>query len=252
MSYSFGIATSFFVFFQVLFSCHAQKNYLNRGIVLYKLRIFDNKTQEYIIPKYYRDRKLWYYDSLVIAEGHHVNINTDIYGNESWETFVDRYTFIDLKTRTFYEYSTFSDTARILDSYVQPDSGRVKGGWNFFDNTEILNRRTLEYLPDTTIHGISFKRVKSVSIIKIGNEDMESITTGYFRCDKKYSVFSLDKLLSKEAGCPLTRLENEGVSNVAGNYFEIEFLSETLSLFEVKVFKAWKRNALLNTVMDSK
>src|SRR5687768_8449347 len=88
-------------------SCSGQKKCLNCGAVLYKQRIFNKETGIFDQLPYSKDRKLWYYDSLVIAEGLHINIKKDIYGNETWDALVNEYTFINLRTKSFYIYETF-------------------------------------------------------------------------------------------------------------------------------------------------
>src|SRR5687768_10516657 len=89
----------------------------NCGSILWKHRILDKTTGKFISPINDRDRKIWFMDSLIIGEGSHVDIIRNEFGKETYHTYVGEYTFIDLRTKSFYEYQTFSDTARIVDSY---------------------------------------------------------------------------------------------------------------------------------------
>jgi hypothetical protein len=229
-------------------SCSAQKTCLNCGSVLFKTRIFNSQTKEFETAKYSRDRMLWYKDSLIIAELFRVNIVEDPYGQEKWDAVVYGYTFIDLRTRSFYDYASFSDTARILDKYVQPDTGRVKGGWNFFDDRVVIYRENMESLPDTIIEGITYKRVKSFNVFKTENGEEKVLQFGYFRCDKRNSFFFVDRLLSKQLGCPLIRDDYINVAKQIWLSHKIEFLNKKLTSEEIKVFNAWEQNAKKNPV----
>lgn len=243
----FGLIDSSFVM------CNEKESCVNCGAVLYKQRIRDRQTNEIVLMRYSKDRKLWFYDSLVIAEGIRIDIDKDIYGKEVWKGTVHKYTFINLRTKSFYEYASFSDTAQIIDKYLQPDSGRVEGGWNFFDKDEILNRKTLIDIPDTIINGITYKRMKSTRDTRTDMEGEVNLTTiGYFRCDKKNSLFTIDRPLIKQVGCPLVKIENEGKGTIPWNSFEIEFLEEKLTPAEIKVFKAWQKNAIKNPAVVKK
>jgi len=118
----------FFVFAIYDLSCSSAKPCKNCGSVLLKHRMLNPKTDEFVLPAYECDRKGWYLDSLVIGEGVHVDIENDKTGNSIWKTYVGEYTFIDLRTRSYYEYLTFSDTAKIVDSYFEAKGGGNKRG----------------------------------------------------------------------------------------------------------------------------
>lgn len=94
-----------------------------QGVVTRGYRMVDTNTNTTVIPKYTRDWKVWYCDSIVIQEAAIVYINEDAQGVETWSSGVDYYTYIDLRSRTYFRYSSLSDTARIIKCcYTQPDS----------------------------------------------------------------------------------------------------------------------------------
>ena len=229
-------------------SCCIQKRNTNGGSVLQKRRLYDYSKKNFELPPYNKDRKLWYKDSLIIAELFRIDIEEDNNGHETWKAVIYGYTFIDLRTKSFYDYTTFSDTARIVDKYTQPDTGRVKGGWNFFDNRPVIYPENLETLPDTVIENISYKRVKSSRVFKTGQVDENVFQVGYFRYDKKNSFFFLDKPLSKQIGYPMVRVDHLTPSRQTWIMTEIEFLPDQLTKEEIKVFDAWQKNAKNNPV----
>lgn len=240
------------VFLLIIFlSCKSQKTSTSNGLVLYKTRYLDQNTKKFVSGAFEKDRKVWFKDSLIIGEGSHVNIKNDEFGNLSWENFVGEYTFIDLRTKSFYEYATFSDTAQSIDKYMQPDTGRNKRGWNFFSKASIFSLENLEKISDTTINGIIYKRIKSFKIVEIQNPEEQKllgkqqmiIQVGYLRCDLKNSVFSLDKPLHEKFGCPIVRFDQISPSNNSWIITEREFLPNKLTPEELKVFEAWERNA---------
>lgn len=242
--------------FCIQLSCNSQNKTINQGVVTYKKRYVDKQTNSVSTHPYERDRKVWFHDSLIIGEGSHVNIETDQNGKETIETFVGEYTFIDLRNRSFYEYENFSDTARIIDKYLQPDSGRNKRGWDFFNKESIFNLETSEELSDTTIGQVKYKRIKSHQIVEITNPEEQKhfgkeqiqIRIGYLNCGLVSVLFSMDKTLLKKYGCPVVRLDMVSPSNNIIVIVEREIVSDKLTNDELNVFKAWKKNALENPV----
>ena len=237
-------------------TCNEQKECTNCGSVLWKKRILDKTTGKFISPINERDRKTWFMDSLIIGEGSHVDIIEDEFGKVTYKTYAGEYTFIDLRTKTFYEYQTFSDTARIVDSYRQPDSGRNKRGWNFFSTNTLFPEENLRDIPDTIINNQVYKRIESFKIVEITNPEEQKflgkgqkiLLVGYLRCDSIKSGLSLDKTIEKKTGCSVLRLDQIAPSDKSYLVTEIESVSTKLTAEELRVFKAWERNAKNNPV----
>ncbi|MEO8405445.1 MAG: hypothetical protein ABI480_12645, partial [Chitinophagaceae bacterium] len=183
---------------------------------------------------------MWYRDSFVIAENLAVDIETVNNGPEKWRTYTKSYTFIDLKDKSFYVYSSYSDTARLLNTYVQTDTGKIEGGWNFFKNKGVFTWPNKQVIADTIIDGIKYGRVRAEGFIKDGDKQNRNIQTAYFRCDKKGSFFYIDKPVSEQMGCPVLRFDF-----VTPGFFEerteIVFLADQLTLQQLHVFDVWEK-----------
>src|SRR5262245_29004010 len=96
------------------FYCNAQKNCNNCGIVTGGFKFLDTATGQYVyLENYGLDQKVWYKDSLVIEKIIGLYIDADSNGMEKRHTELLYYTFIDLRMMSFYDYATFSDTAKI-------------------------------------------------------------------------------------------------------------------------------------------
>lgn len=249
----------FFLYFTFLFlfSCTAVKRNNGSWVILIKQRLFNKETNTSVVPAYTRDIMAWYKDSLVICEGDHVDIETDSSGKETWKNYPGEYTFIDLRERSFYEYYNFSDTARIVDTYLQRDSGRTKRGWNFFSNQAFFSPEA-ERLSDTIINRIKYQRLRDTKIIDISNPEEQKIfgkkqvqvKVGYIRCDLKTPVFSSDKIFEKKTGCVIIRTDYINPPGRPNLIVEIEYVRNKLTAAERKVFKAWERNAKKNPVEE--
>lgn len=247
-----------FVFAIYISSCSSSKHCKNCGSVLLKHRILNPQTGEFVVPAYERDRKVWYLDSLVIGEGAHVDIENDITGNSIWKTYVGEYTFIDLRTKSYYEYLTFSDTAKIIDHYFEAKEGGNKRGWKFFSTNILFPIEKTFNLSDTLMGGISYKRIKTIDTLKLintldqkGNDSTQiQMRIGYLRCDLENSIFSLDKNIEKRFGCQVIRFDQIAPSNQSVISTQIEFLSQPLTEKEIQVFNAWKTNMKKYPVVD--
>jgi hypothetical protein len=228
-------------------SCSSTKPYSNCGVVVLSLNRFDTTEKVYKHnEKYWPDKKVWYKDSFIIQRIPTLSMSR-IGNNVTREVGVKCYTFIDLGSKSFYEYSSFSDTATLLRKYTQPDSVDLEGGWNFWRSIKVNLREDLLPLMDTIINGINNKRVR----FRIGDTKTQSLNEyiGYFRCDKKGSLFQLNKKLSEEIGCPLVRVDEVLTPQSPIGYSElIEFVSSELTSEESKVIIAWQRYAKENPV----
>ncbi len=85
-----------------------------------------------------KDIKVWYKDSLVILQSLLINIENEN-GIRKSNVVVDHYIFLDLKTRSFYEYKNFSDTAKFTKKYTQPDSVLIPSCWSFYKYNKTIN-----------------------------------------------------------------------------------------------------------------
>src|SRR5687767_5722038 len=223
-------------------SCHSQPDFKDEGEGLIELRgnAYDTSTRQYTKEDFFPDMKIWYRGSFVIEEIKTIKTTRND-GNFTHETPIAYYLLMDRNTKMFYHYSSFSDTARLLDQYKLEDTSEMKGvgGWGFYKdiNTEIIGPK--KYFRDTTIEGVIYKRVHFN--VKAGN--FVSPTVYYLRCDKKGSLFKFNKRLSEEFGCPVVRIDYLPTpENTIPGSSEIVFVRDKLSKDELKVFDAWEKN----------
>jgi hypothetical protein len=219
----------------------AQNNKPDReGLVLMKTN-YNGK------PAFTDILKIWYRDSTAIEEIHRINIATDASNNTSISYSVLFYRYIDLNNRAFYDYKSFSDTARIFNRAVLSDSLTAdQQGWNFYSEKTLQIQGTPEMMNDTIIDDITYKRAK---LYFVYDDPQKSFIIAYFRCDGKGDIFSLEKKYSWKINCVMTKYSEFKVGK-PGPYatIELEFTSDTLANNESKVFEAWERNAKQNPV----
>jgi hypothetical protein len=189
--------------------------------------------------------KVWYYDSVAIEELATIKSVTDTLQRTTVSFIIDGYRYINLKTKSWGLYKNFTDTSRLIRSGALPDTVFLDGGWTFYVNNLPMQGEP-EILPDTVIKSIKYKRIK-FSRIKRGPA---SYVIGYLRCDKNnVKLFSLEKAYSNKVNCVMARFNEfrEGESRPFA-FRELEFLSDTLSDKELKVFAAWENNQRHNPV----
>lgn len=229
-------------FLFTMLSCSSQRNCTNCGLVVSKLKFFDTVAYRYIDNQiYWPDHKIWYKDSMVIEEISGIYIKTDTAGQEWRKVEVLHYTFIDLRSRSFYDYITFSDTARIIKQYTQPDSLGVPGGSFFYVPRDLTITEPVQVFTDTVIENIIYKR------IKFSNGNRSSI--GYLQCDRKGTLFQFYKLYGEKVGCPMVRIDDLSTpESPISTSSQVDFVIDHLTQEELKVFSAWERNAKRNPI----
>ena len=230
----------FYFPFILISSCFSQRDLTKEGVVQLISRDYDNTKRDFIIESFMPDMNIWFKGDFVIEEIKTIK-TTDSNGFRTRQTPVAYYLFIDRKSKAFYNYSSFSDTAAILDKYIQEDTVEIKGlgGWSFYRSRNLNITDSLRRLSDTTINNIVYGRVQL--ILKSSNRLLTPIA--YLRCDKKGTTFLFDKNLSEKLGCPIVRLHNLPTSkNPKPVSTEIVFVRDSLSKAELKVFHAWEKN----------
>lgn len=240
-------SVSLFILFNIFcMSCTRHPNTFNSnsGTIEYKGQLYDTVGNQFSKPALTTNSKIWYKDSLVIEEVRSVQIVEDA-KNSTQTTIIENYRFNDLRSRMTYEYKKFSDTASLIRKYSLDDSIKIYGGWNFKFKRKLEYQGTPEFLSDTTIDQVNYKRIK----LTMTMGDHLLFIVCYQRCDKKGTIFDHDPDLSKITGCPTVKVfifspEKKDIPNSS----ETNFLTDTLTNEELKVFAAWERNAKLNPV----
>jgi len=233
-----------------LVSCHIAKKCSNCGEIILKNRFYNDRTNTYVKSEAFgEDIPIWYKDDLSIQKIMRLYINIDTNSIETRKLVVDRYTFIDRRTKSFYHYHSFSDTARFDSVYTLPDSVPIIG-WNYYYTHHLPFTEPPKELPDTTINDLDYKRIKLINTIKINDSTtFKRISICYFRCGIK-TMFSLDTRLSEKMGCPMVWYQS--LPNSQDRFplsMEIEFVANKLNAEELKVFAAWEKNEKLHPVI---
>ena len=216
-------------------ACSSINNTIPSGHVLLKHTFLDALGT----PLYGDTLKIWYKGSLAIEEIARINFHEDAAGRRSRTTTIMHYTFIDPRSGMYYLYKNFSDTASIFKS-GPIDSIETNGGWNFHGDIPVQLKGKPQLLADTIINNTIFKRVAFKHEIR----KRDYITTAYLRCDKKETMFTFYKSFSEKTGCPLIKTYTKALNELSHPLFsEIDFISDTLTPDQSKVFDAWERNA---------
>jgi hypothetical protein len=228
--------------------CRTNKNLPSRqhagAIVIRTLVKRINESDSAFRPmKYNHDQQLLFKDSFFIEDRIAVETVTDMNGNESWKAYIQKYIFVDLPSRSLYDYNSFSDTAILLRAYTQADSA-FKEGYDYFGFKKSVFGEQTQILPDTLIDHITYKRLRSDTVYKKQNGDkrIESYIA-YLRCDKSNSIMVAEKAQSKKIGCPVVRVD---IIDYQSSYVistRWDMVADTLTPQELKVFAAWEKYA---------
>lgn len=188
--------------------------------------------------------KIWYRDSSVIEEINRIGTITNGSGVTRTEYTLILYRYIELKSKTLYDYKSFSDTAKIIHKAILPDSMMLDYGWTFYSDKIIKIKGEPEALTDTTIDNLNYKRAK-FSFER--HDPKKNFLIGYLRCDRKEILFSLEKRYSRESNCTMVKFFDFKVGRERPYASqEVDFISDMLTSEETKVFDAWERNAKQN------
>ncbi|MEO8403600.1 MAG: hypothetical protein ABI480_03360 [Chitinophagaceae bacterium] len=211
------------------------------GLVELKVQFFDGKTLPALNPVFTNRIKMWFKDSLSIQE--HVTVHSNTEHGKTTEWLVSTaYTYIDPRSHLFYLYKTFSDTASLIKRSKGGDSTFVDDAWNFYAPEDEQYLDSPQVLADTLINEISHKRIKYNTIDRLSDRKYTDIA--YFRCDKKGALIFFNKNMSKKIGCPMFRIDYLPFDKNENPYTEsLDFLRDSLTAEEIKVFNAWEKNA---------
>jgi hypothetical protein len=221
-------------------SCQFQPKPKEEGVIQLMGRSYDLSTQQYSKEDLLPYMNIWYNGNLVVEEIATIKETIDSNGYKK-ETPIAYYLFIDRSTKSFYHYSSFSDTACILDKYTLPDDSVMKGlgGWPFYKDFTFDSVGQSQYLKDTVINGNIYERI--FFNVKENNKILPTVR--YLRCDKTETIFSFNNSLRNKLGCPIVRIDYlPTIDNPQPNSSEIVFVRDKLLNEELKVFEAWEKN----------
>lgn len=230
----------------LFFRVTSQGQFQKSGVVIEGVKYWDSTLKEFVRYPYKNMTALvvLYKDSSVIEI-----VNRYVYVEANGKPItstpkLQHYKFIDLRTRSFYEYATFSKDSLFKRKYTLPDSINFYG-WNFYKYSRQISNKNVEYQSDTIIEGNVYKRIKSWEIIKRNEVEFEQQYIVYLSCDKKGTIFHFDRFFEEEQNlnCPIIMYEKIEPSTGFHSKGEIKYLDRKLTRKELRVFKAWQKNA---------
>jgi hypothetical protein len=197
-------------------------------------------------PSFTHYLRIWFQDSIAIEKITGVNMITDTLNIQHVSYPVILYRYINLRTKTIYDYKNLSDTAKIIHKAVLPDSLMTDYGWSFYSEKNPRIVGTPELLSDTVIDNVNYKRIKFVFE---RDDPQKTFLIGYFICDGRQEMFSLEKIYSRKLNCSMIKFFQYNV----GSKFpfaskEINSISNTLSNEMINIFKVWQKNEEQNPV----
>jgi hypothetical protein len=231
----------FYSVFLLFFSCSSNGQNSKRGIVRAITHFYNEKGKS----TFTHYLKIWYHDSIAIQEIRGVTTVTS--SEDTTVTYPLLFCrYMDLRSKMIYDYTSFSDTAGLIEQASLPDSLLDGPGWSFYSEKAPKIQGTPELLADTVIDNISYRRAK---FSYTWYDPKKIFLIGYFRCDGKGDMFSLEKDFSRKWNCTMVKsfTYKFGMTIPYGSK-EVEFLSDELTKGELKVFEAWERNAQQNVV----
>jgi hypothetical protein len=218
----------------------AQQNCQNCGVSYSRTRVLNQATNAYVKPQSEWDSRVLFYDSVVIAEQHALGIKTDANNNNTWDPYLIGYTYIDLRTKSFYRYRHFSDTAQILVATRQFGDKVEAGGWNYFSMKPRAPHKSIP-LTDTVLNGTKCHRLLGLWFEK---GDTSYIETLYYVSEAKWPSLVLHRTVVNGKRFSVIRWDHTAfIPRERTGYSCVEITSNNLTKEDLKVFVAWRRNA---------
>lgn len=226
----------------VFISCNTSiKKSLRVEKYLHEERVLDSSTNRLVIPKYHKDSQIWIKDSLIIEEVMGMNLSTNEFGVKTIEIYPERYTFINMRNKSIYEFSNFSDTAKLIDCYTEKNS-KGKFNWLFYKYSDSVNFNEISKLTDTVIDNKNYSRfIISNSQIQNKKLDYTILTRYYTDCNEKDIFLTLHKRISENTKCAVLQSDVIYVDAKIFYHHNLVKKATTLSSEELKVFDAWEK-----------
>ncbi|MCG2617129.1 hypothetical protein LZZ85_22730 [Terrimonas sp. NA20] len=198
---------------------------------------------------FYGKTMSWLADSMLIRE-----ISTSVIRTEKNTTRmsvrVDRVIFIDYRTKALFEYSGFSDTARLMGSHFLYDTFRLTTGYPFDikDEDAKYSPRLAQQLDDTLIDNIKYHRY----LEKFDSLNVSLNNVFYTDCESSPAITMLPKHAMK-FGCPVLMATSSTDVELRRPYMFTKRTLERdyLTPEEQKIFEAWRKYAEEHPVKPS-
>lgn len=221
----------------VLLSCTSKPKMINNGIVEMKTAFYDSRGT----PSFIDLKQVWYKDSSTIEKINRTDFLT--VGSKTTVTYSTLlFRFIDLRQKIFYDYKHFSDSAMPINKAPLPDSMMTDYGWSYYSHKVRRIQGIPQELSDTLIGHLNYRRIR---FNFIGDELAKGYKIGYYRCDEKARMFSLEKSYSKKINCTMIRFEDFQYGlTIPLVTVDVEILSDSLNSEELRIFDAWQKNLM--------
>lgn len=242
--YNFKCAVFLFSILYFANSCGKKTNNSDRKGVLHSIVKEYDSTYKFKknVTEIPGEFKVWFRDSFIIEEIKSTSI-ISINNTTSIKRFVDHYTFVDLRNGFYYDYKSFFDTAALIRKYSRYDKNLIFG-IDFYGSAKIKSSSPVQPITDTTVNKIFYKRYKVFLKPLDSNNTSPVIAIVYSRPDLTNFLLDSRKGLDIDVSFPITRMDYLPTKETPLILsFETEFLADTLSANELKVFKAWEKNA---------
>ena len=98
------------------------------------------------------------------------------------------------------------------------------------------------HISDTLMDGINYERIVDTFTNNYRGKMLHYKQIGYIRCDKKNLILQLDKPINRKLGCPVVRVDATIFNSKFGNSYGMDFIRDTLTNNERKIFENWQKN----------
>jgi hypothetical protein len=165
------------------------------------------------------------------------------------------YLFTDIKAGMFYLYRKFSDTAPLLtyfDTSIRILPAGVARSFFFGENYRGDYKYTLKFMNDTVIENTHYR--KYISQIWLNNERQNEDDTELFEMvGRRKTLFDFGYGVTNPVEHAISRVDMLAEDRSLGRLsWQITFVRDTLNAQEMKVFRAWIKNAKKHPVMNKR
>lgn len=249
-SYLGSSAQLFLLISFFLSGCCIRQETKQNGFLTRSIRMQYYNSDSIIMPDYFSDTKVWYNGKYAIEMIPVIRI-FDTANVQLWRSEELYYTFIDLEKRNYFRYSSFSDTAKMIQCcYTNSDSIGIEFGWNFFYFGRVTEKSNLTFLPDTILDGRQYKRAITFSNDSLGKKIPKRIY--YFDFKRKDTTFTLNHYLTQQYSYSVTRIDMFDRHKILKQEFrwieQINFIRDSITEKEKSIFNKWIKDAKQNPV----
>lgn len=223
----------YFLLIFSLIACIPNKK-ISQGSVLAVTLLRNPANNEFVSTEsYFPDTRFLFYGDYAVEEVKGILIKEDSNGHETRWLSQEPYIFTNRKKHSYYRFSGFSDTARILYQFTDADTIMFGVPWPFETKQYAVEIDKLETMADTLMSTVVYKRVRTKRKYLAGTDTAFENVTLYLQCSKLQPLLIWNQQIVDKYGCFLVRVD--------GEYMRMEIVTESRQLTpaQVKVIRAW-------------